>query len=119
MGKKPFAELPKYLNESRVFVMPSTWIEHFGQVTIEAMSCGVPVVGTNVGGTPEINLDGQTGFGVPPKDSGALAAAVIKLLGDRALCERMGRAARQRVVENFTYEVLVNKFVQLVEGLHG
>ncbi|OGE99659.1 MAG: hypothetical protein A3J05_00505 [Candidatus Doudnabacteria bacterium RIFCSPLOWO2_02_FULL_48_13] len=117
LGKQPLTELPRHLNQSKIFVMPSVWIEHFGQVTIEAMACGIPIVGTNIGGTPEISLDGQTGINVPPKDSKLLASAVIKLLGDDELRQRFGRAARQRVEENYTYEILVNKLLETVRNV--
>lgn len=113
VGKKPFTDLAKYLNAADVFVMPSTWLEHFGQVTVEAMACGVPVVGTAIGGTVEIL--GNGGILVPPKDSKALAEATIKFLLNDELRSRMGKAARQRVLENYTYEVLVDKFIKLVE----
>lgn len=115
LGKQPFSKLPEYLNSSKILAVPSAWIEHFGQVTIEGMASGIPVVGTSIGGTPEINLDGQTGIIVPPKDSHALAVAIVKLLTDDALRERMGRAARERVEQNYTYEVLVSKFLELVK----
>ncbi|TSA45581.1 glycosyltransferase family 1 protein [bacterium] len=115
LGKKPFSDLPKYLNASDVMVVPSSWIEHFGQVTVEAMSCGVPVVTTDTGGSPEINIDRQTGFVVPAKDSPSLATAAVKILTDSVLRDRLGKAARVRVEENFTYEVLINKFLQIIK----
>ncbi|MBI4049955.1 MAG: glycosyltransferase family 4 protein [Candidatus Doudnabacteria bacterium] len=114
LGQQPFSKLPAYLNSSKILVVPSAWVEHFGQVTVEGMASGIPVVNTNIGGSPEINTDGQTGLIVPPKDSHALAAAIIKLLTDDELRQRMGRAARERVLQNYTYDVLVNKFLELV-----
>lgn len=117
-GQKPFTDLPKYLNAADVFVMPSLWVEHFGQVTVEAMSCGLPVVGTNIGGTPEIVGSGSEAGGiiVPPNDPNSLANAAVKLLRDDELRQRMGRAARQRVEQNFSYEVLTRKFLEILEG---
>lgn len=121
VGQKPFADLPGYLNAADVMVVPSVWVEHFGQVTIEAMSCGVPVVTSDVGGGPEINLQGQTGFVVPAKNSSAIADAVVKILTDQNLQDRLGKAARTRVEENYTYEVLINKFLEIVREFqaHG
>lgn len=114
VGKKPFSELPDYLNTSDVMVVPSVWLEAFGQVTIEAMACGVPVVTSDIGGSAEINIDGETGFVVPRADSRALARAVVKILRDPQLRQTLGRNARKRVEENYSYEVLVNKFLEII-----
>ncbi len=116
VGKKPFKDLVKYLNASDVFMMPSVWLETFGQVTIEAMACEVPVIGFNAGATPFINIDNQTGFIVPSKDINALAQATIKILNNENLRLEMGRAARKRVLENYTYEVLIDKFVNIIKN---
>lgn len=116
VGKKPFTDLPKYLSASDVMVMPSVWVEHFGQVTIEAMAAGVPVVTTDVGGSPEINLHRQTGLVVPAKNSGAIAEAVIRILSDANLHKQFSENARRRVQENYTYEILVNKFLAVVSA---
>ena len=115
VGKKPFRDLPKYLNASDVLVVPSVWVEHFGQVTIEAMSCAIPVVTSDRGGSPEINIDGETGYVVPAARSDKIAEAVIRILRDEELQKRLGLAARQRVKDNYTYEILVNKFLETVK----
>lgn len=120
VGKKPFSELPKYLNAAAVMAVPSVWLEAFGQVTIEAMAAGLPVVTTDIGGSTEINRDGETGFIVPKADSPALANAIVKILKDEALQNRLGSAARQRVLKNYSYEVLVDKFLDIIrEVKHG
>lgn len=116
LGKKPFHELPKFINASEVFVTPSLWMEAFGQVTIEAMACGVPVVTSDAGASPEINIDGETGIVVPTGDIKALAQAIVRLLSDQALREKMGEAARKRVERQYTYEVMVGKFLNIVES---
>jgi len=114
VGRKPFNQLVEYINAADVFVTPSIWMEAFGQVTIEGMSCGVPVVTTNAGASPEINIDGQTGFVVKIKDSTALAGATIKILSDEELAGRLGENARKRVLENYTYDVITNKFLEII-----
>ena len=75
--------------------------EPFGRVLLEAAACGVPVVATNVGGTSEIVVDGETGRLVPPRDSQALALAVCELLADEKSRHRMSLAARDRAVREF------------------
>ncbi|MDP2933873.1 MAG: glycosyltransferase family 4 protein, partial [bacterium] len=114
VGKKPFADLVKYLNAADIMAVPSIWMEAFGQVTIEAMACGVPVVTSDAGASPEINIDGQTGFVVPAGDSSKLAEAAIKLLTDEELSQKMSVASRKRVLENYSYSVIVNKFLEII-----
>lgn len=80
---------------SRVLALPSTTrAEGFGMVLIEAQSFGTPVIGSNVGGIPDALVDEGTGLVVPPRDADALAAAILRILGDDALAERFGQAAR-------------------------
>ena len=65
------------------------------------MAAGLPVVATNVGGVPELVVEGETGFLVPPGDPQALAGALERLLGDSALRRRLGAAGRLRAEERF------------------
>ncbi len=94
-----------------LLVLPSrTPAEAFGLVQLEAMARGKPVVSTRVAsGVPWVNQDGTTGFTVPPDDAGALGAAIARLLNDDALRVRMGAAARQRFVEQFTHQRMVER----------
>jgi glycosyltransferase involved in cell wall biosynthesis len=71
---------------------------------LEAMACGVPVVGSRVGGIKTSVVDGETGYLVPPKDPKALADRLLRLLSDGALRDRMGRAGRRRVEEHYTWK---------------
>jgi glycosyltransferase involved in cell wall biosynthesis len=78
--------------------------ESFGVSAIEAQACGVPVIVTDVGGLTESTCPGKTSLVVPPKDSQAIANAVIKLMRDEQLRKDMGRAGREFVIENFKLE---------------
>jgi glycosyltransferase involved in cell wall biosynthesis len=89
-----------------VAVMPSL-NEALSNVLLESMAAGAPVVATRVGGTPEALRDGETGLLVPPGDSGAIATAVARLLDDRELATRLGRAARQLISAKFSVEQMV------------
>jgi len=77
-------------------LVPSIWPEPFGIVVIEAMSGGCPVVASRIGGIPDIVVEGETGLLVPPADSDALRDAIARLLGNRDMMHRMGRASRKR-----------------------
>jgi len=84
-----------------IFVLPSRKPEPFGLVTAEAMTQGRAVIATNHGGTCELIQEGVTGMLVPPSDPQALVTAIELLLADRALREKMGRAAAKYARENF------------------
>lgn len=115
LGKKSFSDLPKYINASNVFVVPSIWMEAFGHVTIEAMSCGIPVVTSDAGASPEINIDKETGFVVPARDSNALAHALSAILLNNDLEKKMGGNARKRILENYTYEAIINRCLKIIQ----
>lgn len=78
--------------------------ESFPRSVLEALALGRPVVATSVGGLPEIVRDGETGILVPPGDPENLAAAILRLLGDRELAHRLGTAARKFIGERYTVE---------------
>jgi glycosyltransferase involved in cell wall biosynthesis len=86
---------------------------------IEAMAAGCPVVATCVGGLPDLVADGETGCLVPPRDPAALAAGILRLLGDRETARRLGEAARAAVAERFAVKRLCrdveNLYVELLD----
>jgi glycosyltransferase involved in cell wall biosynthesis len=84
-----------------MLVHPAT-AEGLGVALLQAASCGIPVVASNVGGVPEIIIDQETGLLVPPEDSNALRDAIISLLENPARAKKLGQAARQLVDEEFS-----------------
>lgn len=84
------------MQRSWVVLVPSRRPEPFGNVVIEGMAEGRAVIGTRAGGITETVIEGETGLLVPPADPAALAAAMVRLLGDRGSAERMGRAGLER-----------------------
>jgi glycosyltransferase involved in cell wall biosynthesis len=89
-----------------LFVSPS-WAESFPYNVLEAMAAGLPVVATDAGGTAEAVDHGRTGLVVPPRDAGALAAALVELLDDRDRRARLGAEGRKRQQERFTLARMV------------
>jgi glycosyltransferase involved in cell wall biosynthesis len=109
-------DVPALLANADIFVLPSDW-EGVSMALLEAMAAGLPVVATSVGGTPEVVMDGVTGFLVPPRDPEALAGALSRLLLDPDLRQRMGQAGRQRAFDHFNILHTVHQTQALYERL--
>ena len=111
-------QIAQLLAESDLFVNPGVVdrngrAEGLGITTIEAMACGLPVVGSRAGGIVETIEDGITGRLVPPGDAAALAAAVGDLLDDAELRRRMGRAGQIIAREKFTWPILAAQVMRV------
>ncbi len=91
-----------YYAAADIFVT-TPWYEPFGITPVEAMACGTPVVGANVGGIKATVVDGVTGFLVPPNDPTALADRLAKLLNNPDLLRAMGHQAQRRAVAGYTW----------------
>lgn len=107
-------DVPRWVRGFDIFALPTLW-EGMGRVFLEAQAAGVPVVGTKVGGVPDVVVEGQTGFLVPPGDVEAFAEALKCLLIDPILRQRMGRAGRQFVDERFSVERMVKAIEEVYE----
>jgi starch synthase len=112
----PKREIIQLLSHATVFVCPSLY-EPLGIVNLEAMACGTAVVGTRVGGIPEVVADGETGLLVPPDDPAALAAALNTLILDPARATVMGAAGRKRAAAEFGWDAIAAQTVQLYQDL--
>ena len=102
-----------------VFLLPSR-IEGFPISIMEAMAMGLPVVASNVGGIPDLVRHGQDGFLHEPADVGGMAQSVLHLLDDATLRTRLGLAARERVLEEFSLQKLADRalarYAELLSG---
>jgi glycosyltransferase involved in cell wall biosynthesis len=109
-------DVPELLSEVSVSVLPSL-SEGLSNTILESMAAGVPVVATTVGGNPEAVDNGVTGLLVPPRDARALAGAIASLLENPGLSRGLGEAARRRVAERFSLDVMVRQTELLYQEL--
>lgn len=111
-------DIPQILKALDVFVLPSIGSEGLPRALLEAMASGVPCVGTDISGIPEILDGGEFGFLVPPRDSKALAQAMLKAAKMSAQ-ERAGLVERckQRVIDHYSYEVVIKRLEKIYDEL--
>lgn len=111
-------ELAGQIRDSQVLVLPSiNESEGFGMVLIEAMACGVPVIGTRVGGVPSLISDGEDGLLVPPGDAGALAAAIGRILDHPDLACRLADKAFIKVSKSYLWEASVERYLHEIASV--
>lgn len=114
MGVVPSSDLLSYYKSADVFVLPSIHhkgkTEGLGVVLLEAMAANCPVIGSNVGGIPDIITDGENGFLVPEKDSIALAEKIAILLSDNTLSDKFRKAGCETVLKSYSWEIISRKF---------
>ena len=101
---------------AHIAVLPS-YREGLPKALLEAAASGRPMVATDVPGCREIVIDNETGLLVPARDAVALAEALRRLAGDSGLRQRLGRAARQRVMDHFSQERIATETLALYRSL--
>lgn len=115
----PFTRHPGLIFERiDITVLSSLYKEGLPNVLLESMSMGVPVVSTNLGGVPEVVIDGETGYMVAPGDSDPLAEAINKLWVDQAAFKRIGENARALMTERFDKEIQFDRFLDYFRKLN-
>ena len=119
-GRATDDDLKKLYDSTEVFVLPSRKyqgliMEGLGVVLLEAMSHGVPVIGSNVGGIPDIIVDGENGFLVPEQRPDILAEKIVQLLSDDGLREQFRKNGLIRVREKFSWEKISKDFADVFE----
>lgn len=112
LGWLPHEELPKYLNEMKLLIIPS-YTESFGNVILEAMACGTPVLGTAVGATPDIIKDGENGFILKDNSPETIAKEITKALSHPHL-EQISTNARALVEREYTFESAVERYRKII-----
>ena len=123
LGRVDDADLPALFGCVDVFSMlcrGDRWggleVEGFGIVFMEAAACGVPQVAGRSGGSHEAVADGETGFVVEPRDVNSVRVALRSLLDDAGLRAKMGKAARERACNEFSYDVLLPRLEPVARG---
>jgi glycosyltransferase involved in cell wall biosynthesis len=111
----PSTQMPDYYSQLDALVLPSltrpNWKEQFGRVLIEAMACGVPVVGSDSGEIP--NVIGDAGLVFPEGDVQALQTSLSQLMADPALRDELARRGRERVLAHYTQAQIAAKTYQV------
>jgi glycosyltransferase involved in cell wall biosynthesis len=120
-GWLPSLRMPPFYRQLDVLVLPSrsrpNWVEQFGRVLIEAMACGVPVVGSDCGEIPYVV--GDAGLVFPEDSAEALRECLAQLMGDPDLWSRLARRGRERVLNHFTQRTIAAKTVTVYRELAG
>jgi len=115
-GRVPNNEVPNYINQMNLFAVPSTEdSESFGVAAVESMACGVPVVVSNVGGLPEVVLEGKTGYVVEKENPDQLADAFLKLIENPKTLHEMGLAGIEHVKANYNWIDNANGMLKLYD----
>jgi colanic acid/amylovoran biosynthesis glycosyltransferase len=118
-GAKPQHEIREHLAGATAFVLPSVidpdgGMDNLPTVIMEAMAAGLPVVSTSIGGIPEMVIQNESGFLVPPGDVAALAGAIEKLINDRSLARKLGQTGYERAQRLFSIERNVRELCALL-----
>jgi glycosyltransferase involved in cell wall biosynthesis len=108
-------DLPQHYRRVQLVCLPSL-TETFGIPLVEAMACGTPTVASRAGGMPEIVDHGTTGLLVPAFDSEALSCAITELMSDVERRRRMGKAARRRAVDRFSWATAASALLELYQS---
>lgn len=115
-------QIPAFLNESTLVLMPSRW-EPFGLVALQAAQMGRPIIASRVGGLPEIVLDNETGLLIEPGDVDGIADALACLLDNPGRAIELGHAAYAHARSNFAWDSFVDAYeamyFKLAPGAHG
>ncbi|MCP4346506.1 MAG: glycosyltransferase family 4 protein [Desulfobacterales bacterium] len=114
LGMLDFSEVLDVYRQARIFVLPS-YYEGMPNVILEAMASGLPVIGSDVSGIPDLIADGETGYLVPVRNPKILAKRMTDLLLHPEHCIKMGNRGRERVFDKFTWDAVSRSFFHLFQ----
>ncbi|MFC1807902.1 glycosyltransferase family 4 protein [Candidatus Omnitrophota bacterium] len=110
-------KLAQFFSIADVGCMPSVFPEGLNITSLEMQSCGLPVVVTNAGGLPETIIKGKTGLLIEQNNTEALAKSILSLIKNETLRADMSKNAREHIVENFSWDVIVGKLVEVYKDV--
>jgi phosphatidyl-myo-inositol alpha-mannosyltransferase len=116
VGQAALHDLPRYYRTADVFCAPATGHESFGIVLLEAMATGKPIVASKIDGFADLVTHGAEGLLVPPRDSGALAEALLHVLENRVLQQEMGARGRMKA-EQYSWNRVAQRVVEYYSSL--
>lgn len=108
------SKLLEYYQNATIYVLPS-YYEGLPTTLLEAMSCGIPSIATDVEGSSELISDGETGLLVPPRNPKRLAEAILRLLEAEELRQKLGDNARKHIVNNYDWEIITDSVEKVYE----
>jgi len=114
-GFVPWSTLVQAMHQADIFVFASIWDEPFAITPLQALGCGLPVVATRAGGTPEGFVDGETALLVPPNDAQAMADAIARLIRDEALRHRLRENGIREARERWSFNVYVDRLLDFYQ----
>jgi glycosyltransferase involved in cell wall biosynthesis len=116
-GYKSGEDLERLYESAAFLVMPSEWYENAPMTILEAYAYGKPVIGTRIGGIPEMIDPGRTGMLFAMGDTSQLAECIANLWSNKSLCWQMGHAAREKVEREFSSEMHYEHLIELYRNL--
>lgn len=116
LGKQD--EIAQVISLADLLLLPSEK-ESFGLVALEAMACGVPTIGSQTGGIPELIQHGKTGFLAPVGDTQTMADYAVQLLSDDAMAESFRRACLERACHDFSRDMITNQYEDIYYRVLG
>jgi glycosyltransferase involved in cell wall biosynthesis len=115
LGKRPPADLPPFYSAADVVVLPSTSVESFGLVLIEAMACATPIIASALPGVKSLVREGVDGWLTYPEDTTHLSKILGQALSNRERSKAMGQAGREKVLQNYDWRTIGERLETLYE----
>lgn len=114
-GFVPWEKLVQAMHQSDIFVFASIWDEPFAITPLQALGCGLPVVVTTAGGTPEGFVDGETALLIPPNDAPSMADAIARLVHDESLRERLRENGIREAQRRWSFEAYIGRLLEFYD----
>jgi glycogen(starch) synthase len=114
-GFVPWPRLVEAMHQSDIFVFASVWDEPFAITPLQAQGCGLPVVATRAGGTPEGFVDGETALLIPPNDAQVMADAIARLVRDARLRQRLRENGIRTAKEQWSFEAYLERLLDFYQ----